>query len=90
MRCWDTARACSHSAARPGPERPLHAAREIFASLGTAPALTETGKCLARATALTGSRSITQRCRCRRLAVHDHAHARRSRRNPAPGAEWGS
>jgi hypothetical protein len=41
----------------PGPvaeERKTVTAREIFASLGATPALTETDKCLARATALTG------------------------------------
>ena len=53
MRCWDGR--CLLALGRPaGAREPLHAAREIFASLGAAPALTETDKCLAQATALTG------------------------------------
>jgi hypothetical protein len=53
MRCWDGR--CLLALGRPaGAREPLHAAREIFASLGRHLRLTETGKCLARATALTG------------------------------------
>jgi hypothetical protein len=58
---WERAHAllghgrCLLALGRPAEAREtLHAAREIFASLGATPALTETGKCLARATALTG------------------------------------
>jgi class 3 adenylate cyclase len=58
---WERAHAllghgrCLLALGRPAEAREtLHAAREIFASLGAIPALTETDKCLARATALTG------------------------------------
>ena len=58
---WERAHAllghgrCLLALGRPAEAREtLHAAREIFASLGVTPALTETDKCLARATALTG------------------------------------
>jgi hypothetical protein len=46
---------CLLAPGRPaGARELLHAAREIFASLGAIPALTETDKRLARATAPTG------------------------------------
>jgi len=58
---WERAHAllghgrCLLALGRPAEAREaLHAAREIFASLGAAPALTETDECLAQATALTG------------------------------------
>jgi hypothetical protein len=58
---WERAHAllghgrCLLGLGRPAEAREaLRAAREIFASLGATPALTETDKCPARATALTG------------------------------------